>query len=98
MVLVASAVKLVAEIALLCLLGQGVLYLLAGARRDQNLFYQLFQVLTRPFMRLARWVSPRIVIDRHVPLVAFFLLALAWVVATLSLISLCLHTGVNTCR
>jgi hypothetical protein len=98
MVLVASAVKLVAEIALLSLMGQGVLYLLAGSRRDQNLFYQLFQVLTRPFMRLARWVSPRVVLDRHVPIVAFLLLAFAWAVATLSLISLCLQSGVNTCQ
>ena len=98
MLLFVSAVKLIAEIALMALLGQGLLYLLAGEKRESNLFYQMLQVLTRPFMRAARWIAPKVVIDRHVPLVAFLLLALAWVVATLAKISLCLQIGVEACK
>lgn len=75
MLLFVSAVKLVAEIALMALVGQGVLAILAGSRRDSNVFYQLFQVLTGPFVRGARLITPRIVLDRHVPIVAFLLLA-----------------------
>jgi hypothetical protein len=98
MLLLVSAVKLIAEIALLSLLGQGLLYLLAGEKRQGNLFYQLLQVMTRPFLRAARWIAPRVVLDRHVPLVAFLLLALAWVVATAAKITLCVQIGVENCR
>ena len=49
MLLFVSAVKLVAEIALMALAGQFLLGLLAGQKRDGNLFYQLLQVLTKPF-------------------------------------------------
>lgn len=98
MLLFVSSVKLVAEIALLAMLGQWVLGLLAGPRRDTNLFYQLLQVLTRPFVRLARVLSPRMVIDRHVPLVAFLLLLFTWLIATIARINLCLQIGVHLCR
>jgi hypothetical protein len=92
-----SIVKLLAEIALLALLGQGVLALLAGAKRDQNLFYQLLQVLTRPFVRGARFITPKVVIDRHLPIVAFLLLFFVWLVATMTKISICLQIGVEKC-
>ena len=93
-----TAVKLVAEIALLALAGQWILGLLAGARRDQNLFYQLLSVMTRPFVRLARTVSPRIVLDRHVPVVAFLLLLFVWVFSLLAKVQICLQIGVDNCR
>lgn len=97
--LLVSSVKLIAEIALLALVGQFLLGLLTGARREQNLFYRLLQVLTGPFIKGARWVAPRrIVIDRHLPLVAFLLLAFMWLAATITKISLCLQSGVNLCR
>lgn len=98
MLLLASAVKLVAEIALMALLGQWVLGLLAGARREQNFFYNLLKVVTGPFVRLARWVAPAVVIDRHVPLVAFLLLSFAWVFATVWRVQHCVEIGVHLCR
>ena len=97
MLLFVSSVKLVAEIALLALLGQWVLGLLAGRKRETNLFYQLFQVLTGPFVRGARLITPRIVLDRHVPQVAFLLLAFTWVFATAYRIQICLQIGVQQC-
>lgn len=60
------------------LLGQGLLWLLAGARRDQNVIYRLFRLLTRPVIRLVRAVMPRMVVDRHIPVVSFFLLLWIW--------------------
>lgn len=98
MLLFVSSIKLVAEIALMSLLGQWLLGLLAGAKRESNFFYQMLGILTRPFLRLARWLSPAIVLDRHVPLVAFLLLAFVWVFATLYKIQLCLQIGVEACR
>ncbi len=98
MLLLATSVKIVAEIALFALLGQWLLGLLAGQRRDSNFFYRLLKVLTDPFVRGARLISPRVVIDRHVPAVAFLLLAMVWLVATLSKIQLCVQIGVQACK
>lgn len=98
MLLLASSIKLVAEIALLALLGQALLALLAGQKRDQNFFYRLLQVLTSPFIRAARFITPRVVIDRHVPIAAFVVLLSIWVVATISKISICVQMGVAQCR
>lgn len=98
MLLFVSSIKLVAEIALMALLGQWLLGLLAGAKRDSNLFYQLLGIVTRPFVRLARWISPRIVLDRHIPLVAFLMTGFVWVFATLYKVQLCLEIGVQACR
>jgi hypothetical protein len=97
MLLLVSSIKLVAEIALLCLVGQGVLGLVAGPRREGNAFYKVLAVVTGPFVRGARWLSPRVVIDRHVPLVAFLLLAMAWLAATVVRIGICLDIGVQQC-
>lgn len=93
-----SALKLMTEIALLALCGQWVLGWLAGTRREGNLFYQLLQIIGRPSIRFTRWLSPRWVLDRHIPLAAFLLLILAWLVVTWAKISHCLNTGLELCR
>lgn len=98
MLLLVSSVKLVAEIALMALVGQWLLGLLAGSRRDANFFYRALAVLTQPFIKGARLLSPRVVLDRHVPLVAFLLLAFIWLAATLAKIDICLSIGVEACR
>ena len=38
-----NILQLLAYMGLLALLGQGLLYLLAGHKRDTNVFYQLFR-------------------------------------------------------
>lgn len=98
MLLLVSSIKLITEIALMCLAGQWLVGLLAGAKRDRNFIYQLFSVLTRPFVRVARWLSPAVVLDRHVPLVAFLLLSFAWLLSTFSLIQICLQIGMERCK
>lgn len=98
MLTLVSIFKLLAEIALLALAGQWILGLLAGAKRDQNPFYQLLQVLTRPFVAGARYITPRFVIDRHLPLVAFLVLLTVWLVATIAKISICVEIGVQQCK
>ncbi len=91
-------VKLVSEIALMCLFGRWVLGLLAGARREQNLFWQILDLAVRPFTWSVRRITPRLVLDRHVPLVAFLLLAFTWILVTLWRIQWCVQIGVHLCR
>ncbi|MGY8904490.1 MAG: hypothetical protein ACKVIH_08090 [Burkholderiales bacterium] len=98
MLVVITAIKLIAEIALLVLFGQWVLGLLAGAKKEQNLFYQILEIVGRPFVSVARLVSPKFVLDRHVPLVAFLLLAFIWIGVTLLKIQTCLQVGVEQCK
>ena len=98
MLLLVSAIKLVAEIALLAFAGQFVLGLLAGAKRESNFFYRLFDVLTKPFVRLARVLTPKMVLDRHVPVAAFVGLASVWVIAVIAKINVCVQVGMELCR
>jgi len=93
-----AAVKLLTELALLLLLGRGVLGLLAGSRREGNAVYRLLVWLTQPWVRVARWISPRVVLDRHLPLVAFLVLGMAWVAVTVTKVVHCVSIGVALCR
>jgi hypothetical protein len=96
--LVATSVKLIAEIALLAMVGQWLLGLLAGSRRESNFFYRLLQILTSPVVKAVRLFTPRFVLDRHIPLAAFLALLSVWLVATIAKINLCLQVGVQACR
>ncbi len=97
MLLFLNIVQLVLYIALLALIGQGVLFVLAGAKRFDNFFYQLIQILTKPFTWMARKLTPRLVADRHVPLVAFFWLAILYAIVTFEKLTLCATLPVGAC-
>jgi hypothetical protein len=74
--------KALTEIAGVAFLGQGLLWVWAGAKRDQNIVYNLFKTLTSPVTWVTRAITPRIVLDQHIGLVAFFLLMVLWVALT----------------
>ena len=94
----AITVKLLAEIALLVLLGQGIVGLMSGAARDRNPFYRVLQVAGRPWVRVARFLSPRVVLDVHLSLVAFLILLLVWSGATVAKVTICIQLGVASCK
>src|SRR5688572_15733400 len=98
MLLIVSSVKLVAEIALMALAGRWLLGLLAGSKRETNVFYRVLDVLTKPFVKGVRLITPRFVIDRHIPLAAFALLSMLWLFATLMKVQVCLQIGIQQCR
>jgi uncharacterized protein YggT (Ycf19 family) len=98
MLLFISSIKLIAEIALLALFGQWVLGLLAGQRKQQNLFYQVLQQIGKPFVHLARYITPKFVLERHHPLVAFLVLGFVWIAVTFAKINHCLKIGVALCQ
>jgi hypothetical protein len=98
MLLLISSLKLITEIALLSLFGQWVLGLLAGQKKDSNVFYKLLEVLAKPFVQIARLITPKVILDRHVPLVAFLLLAFGWVIVTWSKVNYCIRVGVEMCQ
>ena len=64
-------VQLIIAIALMGLLAQGVLYVLAGRDRENNLFYKIVKTIPMPFVKLFRLITPRAIEDRFVPFAAF---------------------------
>jgi cytochrome b561 len=90
--------QLLLYIPLLALLGQGLLFVLAGPHREGNFFYRLLQLLAKPFTAVVRRLTPPQVADRHVPLVTFFLVLIAYVVVSFEKIDHCLRIGVQLCR
>lgn len=72
--------------------------LLSGQRKDSNIFYQILEILGRPFVTVARRLSPPVILERHYPLVAFLLVLVIWLAATLGKIQTCVAIGVQQCR
>jgi hypothetical protein len=85
--------QLVLYIALLSLVGQGILYVLAGPRRDSNFFYKLLQLLGKPFTWPVRKITPKQVGDSQVPIVTFFLLVVFYAVVTFERTDLCIRSN-----
>lgn len=83
--------KALVEVALFAFMGQGILYILAGSKREGNFVYGIFRTLTAPVFKIARLLSPRFILDQHLWLVVLFLLVAAWVTFTLLKVSLVLR-------
>jgi hypothetical protein len=83
--LLIRAAKAMVEVAGFAYLGQAVVALFAGARRDTNVVYQIFKIVTSPVTRATRFVTPKFMPDRHIPFVAFGLLLWAWMLLLVTL-------------
>lgn len=73
--LAAQTVVLVAGLALFAQLLVGSFNWRA---RHQNIVYKTFQLIASPVVKLVRLVTPKVVLDRHIPLAAFMLLFFAY--------------------
>lgn len=92
-ILLVGALRVVVEVALLALIGQGILALLAGSGRERNIVYQLFRTVTAPVMKAMRFVTPRLVLDKHLPFVGFFVLFWLWILLAYVKRQLCAIEG-----
>ena len=79
LVFVIGALRAIVEMLGLCLIGQGVLYLLAGRGRQQNAMYRFFDLLTRPPRRLTALLLPKRASGSMVGPLAFVLLFVLWI-------------------
>ena len=62
------------EVALMALIGQAALFVLAGSTRDKNFAYTLLKTVTSPIMKATRFIAPSFIIDAHIGFLALFLL------------------------
>lgn len=77
--------KALIEVAGFAYLGQGLVAVFSGARRDQNIVFQIFRIITSPVSRATRFLMPAFIPDRHIPFVAFGLLLWAWIFTLVAL-------------
>jgi hypothetical protein len=90
--------QLVLYIGAFGLIGQGLLYVLAGQGRDTNLFYQLIGIVNKPWTLIARFISPKQIIDRQIPFVAFCIVGVFYIAVTLAKIEHCITIGIEICQ
>ena len=98
MLFILNTLQLVFYIAVLLLTGQGVLWLVSGAKAGNNLFYQIFQLVNKPWVQVARWMAPKQVADRQVPVVAFLAVIILYVAVTLAKIEHCVSVAMQGCK
>ncbi len=94
----AVVAKALIELSLLFIVGRFVLGLFAGQKRDSNIFYQMLDIAARPALWLTRKISPKLIVDQHIPLAAGSLLLIGWMLVTKLKIEECIKVGVATCQ
>ncbi|HRE13042.1 MAG TPA: hypothetical protein PLD37_02485 [Usitatibacteraceae bacterium] len=86
--LLVRAAKALVEVAGFAYLGQGLVAVFAGNRREENFVFQIFRIVTGPVTKATRAIAPRFVPDRHIPFVGFGLLLWAWFILVIVLANL----------
>lgn len=84
MLLFIQMFKAIIEVALYAFVGQGILYIMAGAKRDTNFVFTLLKMITSPMTYIVRFISPRVILDRHIPLATFLFLVTLWIGLTVA--------------
>jgi hypothetical protein len=74
-----SALRSVVEMLGLCLLGQAMLYLLAGKNRDKNPIYQFFALISRRPQQLVAQALPANTSAWFIRVACFLLLFMLWI-------------------
>lgn len=83
--------KAVVEVALFAFVGQGILYIIAGAGRENNFVFTLLKMMTAPMTSIVRYISPRIILDKHIPLATFLFLSMLWIALTIAKVQMLLQ-------
>ena len=98
MLLTVVILKSLIELSLMFIIGRFVLGLLAGAKRETNVFWQLLDVAAKPSLWLTRKISPKLILDQHIPLATASWLLVAWVLVVKIKIDLCMELGAAACQ
>ncbi len=94
-------VQLLMAIPLFALVGQGATHVLTrmmGQPPEQNFIYRFFRLIASPVVKPCRWITPRFIPDRHLPLVAFSLLAVAYGWVMLEIAATCARHGLEVAQ
>jgi len=98
MLLAIVIAKSLIELSLMFIVGRFLLGLLAGPNRDNNVFWQLLDVASKPALWITRRFSPKLILDQHIPLATSSWLIIAWILVVQMKIEMCLELGIATCQ
>lgn len=98
MLLFLVILKSLAELALMFIAGRFILGLLAGKKKQTNVFWQLLDVAAKPALWFTRRISPKLILDQHIPLAAASWLLIAWVLVVMAKVDMCLQAGGAACQ
>jgi len=94
-----NILQVVLYIPLLALLGQGLLFVLAGSKHQSNFFYQLLSKLASPFTWLVRSLTPKVLSAAQVGVITVMLLVVcSFVVFAERGYLYCVELGHADCR
>lgn len=98
MLLAVVIAKSLIELSLMFIVGRFLLGLLAGSNRDNNVFWQFLDVASKPALWITRKISPKLILDQHIPLATGSWLIIAWVFLVQTKIEMCLEMGIASCQ
>jgi hypothetical protein len=98
MLLAIVIAKSLIELSLMFIVARFLLGLLAGAKKKTNIFWQLLDIAAKPALWLTRKVSPKLILDQHIPFAAASWLLIAWVFVVKVKIDMCVNLGISTCQ
>ncbi|MEI2813242.1 MAG: hypothetical protein V9E91_05480 [Burkholderiaceae bacterium] len=98
MLLAVVILKSLIELSLMFIVGRFILGLLAGAKKSTNIFWQLLDIAAKPALYITRKLSPKFILDQHIPLAAASWLIIAWVIVVKQKIELCVQAGASLCQ
>lgn len=98
MLLTIVILKSLIELSLMFIVARFILGLLAGAKKTANIFWQLLDVAAKPALWLTRKVSPKLILNQHIPFAAASWLVIAWVFVVKVKIDMCVNLGIATCQ
>ena len=78
-VLIVALARGLIEVAGLMFLVRGLIWLFFAKARKNNVVYDVLTTGVMPFIKLARRITPRIVSDASIPMIAFFLIFWIWI-------------------
>lgn len=94
-----NILQVILYVPLLSLLGQGALFVLAGGRHQNNIFYRLLSTLSSPFTVIVRKLTPKSLSNAQVGFITFMLiLVCSFVVFAERGYLLCVESGHPDCR
>ncbi|MGH1360914.1 MAG: hypothetical protein ACRBC3_19310 [Burkholderiaceae bacterium] len=73
-----------AELALLLILARSLVFAMSLGRHEENPVHRVLQAATMPIDTVARKLSPRLILNRHLPVVSFFLMLWLWIALVLA--------------
>lgn len=90
-----SIARALVEVAGYALLGQGAVAILAGRSREENVVYRLMKSVSAPAVNVVRVITPRVVINRHIPFITFFVLFWLWIGLAMAKRYICAAQGLD---